>query len=601
MASEAFDFVIVGGGLSGLVLASRLSENRDTTVLVIESGKDLRDDPRVKIPAMWAMLIDDPDATWRLKTVPQEALGGREIVFAQGRTVGGSSALNGLSFSATSKANVDAWASLGNPEWDWENFTRSMDKSYKNGPLQLALPDEDTKWPQAWRDTLSSLGFSTSNEPFSGHVSGALTVPDTISASKERSFSGNAYLGSANDRPNVTIWTETNVEKILFEASDNDTIASGVEYTTFDGQTKTVKAVKEVILTAGTVNSPRILELSGVGDKTRLERLGIKVHIDNRFVGENLQNHPMCGVNFEVLGGEKGFETMDNLARQDARAVATAMDDYTKRQRGPFSRSGANYAAHLPFPGIGDTTGTENLNKILQIPVPGDSSKNTAPPFAKAHESFVHSVLKSPSEASGCYLSAAAFAGFNPDGSKASITQFPGDKGYFTIVLLLAHPLSRGSVHVKSATPSVSPAHLAVDPAYLTHPLDIEVLARHLQYAAATIAATEPLASHLKPEGEGEHNPGAPDVGSFKDLDNVKRYVRETVVGAQHWTGTCSMMSRDMGGVVDPKLRLYGCRNLRVCDASVIPITPRTNPQATVYGIAERAADIIKAEYAVGG
>lgn len=531
----------------------------------------------------------------------QEALGGREIVFAQGRTVGGSSALNGLSFSATSKANVDAWASLGNPEWDWENFTRSMDKSYKNGPLQLALPDEDTKWPQAWRDTLSSLGFSTSNEPFSGHVSGALTVPDTISASKERSFSGNAYLGSANDRPNVTIWTETNVEKILFEASDNDTIASGVEYTTFDGQTKTVKAVKEVILTAGTVNSPRILELSGVGDKTRLERLGIKVHIDNRFVGENLQNHPMCGVNFEVLGGEEGFETMDNLARQDARAVATAMDDYTKRQRGPFSRSGANYAAHLPFPGIGDTTGTENLNKILQIPVPGDSSKNTAPPFAKAHESFVHSVLKSPSEASGCYLSAAAFAGFNPDGSKASITQFPGDKGYFTIVLLLAHPLSRGSVHVKSATPSVSPAHLAVDPAYLTHPLDIEVLARHLQYAAATIAATEPLASHLKPEGEGEHNPGAPDVGSFKDLDNVKRYVHETVVGAQHWTGTCSMMSRDMGGVVDPKLRLYGCRNLRVCDASVIPITPRTNPQATVYGIAERAADIIKAEYAVGG
>ncbi|KAI0142136.1 hypothetical protein BJ166DRAFT_94476 [Pestalotiopsis sp. NC0098] len=601
MTSETFDFVVVGGGLSGLVVASRLSEDPATSVLVIESGKDLTNDHRVKIPAFWGMLLDDPDATWQLKTAPQEALGGREIMLSQGRMLGGSSALNGLSFSATSKANVNAWASLGNPGWDWDSFSAAMKKSYESGPLDVAGPGEESGWPKAWRETLSSLGYSASNDPFSGQVCGTLTVPDAINPStRERSFSGNAYLGSAAQRSNLTIWTQTTVDKILFGDDDGSSLgrsATGVQCTTVSGETKTAKVGKEVILTAGTLNSPRVLELSGIGDKARLEKLGIDVIIDNSFVGENLQNHPMVGVNYEVLGGEEGFETADKLARQEPAAVAAAMEDYTARQRGPFSKSGANYAAHLPFPGIVDGTGKDKVEDILKIPalVEGGAAKTT-PEFAEAHKSFVGSVLQSPKEASGCYLSAAAFASFNADGSRASVTQFSGDASYFTIVLLLAHPLSRGSVHIKSAAAAKSdaPDQLVLDPRYLTHPADIEVLASHLQYAA-TIAATEPLASHLKPDGK--HNPGAPEVGSFNDIENVKKYIYETAVGAQHWTGTCSMMAKELGGVVDPELRLYGSSNLRVCDASVIPITPRTNPQATVYGIAEHAADMIKTKH----
>ncbi|KAF3000337.1 hypothetical protein E8E14_001392 [Neopestalotiopsis sp. 37M] len=601
MVSETFDFVVVGGGLAGLVVASRLSEDPETSVLVIEAGKDLRDDHRVKIPAFWGMLLDDPEAAWQLKTEPQEALGGREIKLSQGRMLGGSSALNGLSFSATSKANVEAWASLGNPGWSWDSFSGAMKKSYKNGPLHLAVPEEDNKWPQVWRETLSSLGFSASNDPFSGQVCGTLTVPDTINPStKERSFSGSAYLDSSTQRPNLTIWTQTVVDKILFgEVGDHnpslDRTVTGVKCTTVSGEKRTAKVHKEVILTAGALSSPRILELSGIGGKARLEELGIDVVIDNSFVGENLQNHPMVGVSYEVLG-EEGFETADKIARQDPAAVAAAMEDYTARQRGPFSKGGANYAAHLPFPGIVDGTNKEKVEDILKIPVPANDPTKTTPAFAEAHKSFVSSILQSRTEASGCYLSAAAYFTFNSDGSMGSITEFPGDESYFTIVLLLAHPLSRGSVHIQSATNSTSPDHLALDPRYLTHPIDNEVLASHLQYAA-TIAATEPLAKHLKPNGK--HNPGAPHVGSFKDIENVKKYVRETVVGAQHYTGTCSMMAREFGGVVDSQLRLYGSRNLRVCDASVIPITPRTNPQATVYGIAEFAADLIKAEHGI--
>lgn len=432
------------------------------------------------------------------------------------------------------------------------------------------------------------------NDPFSGEVCGGLTVPDSIYPStKQRSYSGNAYLKSALDRSNFTLWTQTSVDKVLFDKTEGDTtIVTGLQYTTKAGDTNIVKARKEIILTAGTINSPKILELSGVGDKNRLDALGIQTVIDNPFVGENLQNHAMVDVSFEVKGGEKGFETLEKLSRGDPGTIAAAMDAYQSRQAGPFSRSGANHAAQLPFPGIESEDGRQRVQRILRQTNPKSDIEKTTETFAAAHEAFVHSVLESPTGASASYLSAPVFTGFNSDGSQASALQVGVDERYFTIVLLLAHPLSRGSVHVTPSSTSTSSHDLAIDPRYLSHPLDIEVLASHLQYAAETLAATDPLASHLK--AGGKRNPTGPQTGSFKDLENVKRYVRETTVGAQHYTGTCSMMPRDMGGVVDSKLRLYGCRNLRVCDASIIPITPRTNPQATVYGIAELAADIIK-------
>ncbi|KAI1440858.1 putative GMC oxidoreductase [Annulohypoxylon stygium] len=602
MSSADFDFVIVGGGLAGLVLGACLSEDSDTTVLVIEAGKDVKDDPRVDIPAMWPSLLNDPHASWQFKTVPQEGLGGREVGLTQGRLVGGSSALNGLAFSATSQENIDAWTNLGNPGWGWENFSKATAKSYHlgdtregSGPVELTIPrEDDSEWPRVWRDTLKRLGFSSTNNPFTGQVSGGLTVPDSIyPATKKRSHSGNAYLKSAVGRSNFTIWPQTSANKILFENLETDAqsdspTAIGVEYTTSDGEVKSVRARKEVLLTAGALNSPRILELSGVGDKSRLDALGIHTIIQNSFVGENLQNHPLCFLNFEVIGDEKGFETMEKLSQGDQATVAAAMEDYKSRQTGPFSRSGSNHVAQLPFPGIKGEDGRQRLRSILQIKSP-NTGNQTTDAFTAAYTSFVHSVLESPTQASACYLSAPTFSTFNPDGSRASAKVIPEDERYFTIALLLAHPLSRGSVHITSSSPS---GDLAIDPRYLTHPLDIEVLAAHIQYAAETIVATDPLAAHLKPGGK--RNPTVPPMGSFADLENAKKFARENVVGAAHYTGTCSMMPREMGGVVDDKLRLYGCSNLRVCDASIIPITPRTNPQATVYGVAEMAAEIIK-------
>ncbi|KAI1860417.1 hypothetical protein JX265_009816 [Neoarthrinium moseri] len=593
MVSTEFDYVIVGGGLAGIVLAARLSEESGTEVLVIEAGKDQTVDPRVNVPGMWPALLRTESA-WDFKTVPQPGLGGREIGFPQGRLLGGSSALNGLAFTATSKANVDAWGQLGNQGWVWSSFYESMRQSYTSpsqdadaqGPIRLSTPEEDSEWPKIWKETLIGLGFSTTGDQFSGDFCGGLVVPDSIDPlTKQRSYAGNAYLEPARSRPNLNIWTETQATKVLFDQPGSGTVvATGVQVAR-GGETKTVRARKEVIVTAGTINSPRLLELSGVGDAKLLKSLGIPVVVDNPHVGENLQNHPMCTLSFEAHN-HQGFETIDKLARQDPTAISAAMEAYAN-QKGPFSRSGANLAAQLPTPPLKPEDQAGELDTFLQSKI--SDSRGEAKSFAKLHESFVRSIITSSTQATGCYIAIPGFAGATGDGWMAPAPS--GGENYFTLTVLLAHPLSRGSVHVTHSSTDAS--SLAIDPKYLTHPLDLEILARHVQFADK-IANSEPLVSHLKLDGK--RNPGAPPAGSFADLGTAKDYVRKTAVGAHHFTGTCSMMPKDLGGVVDAQLRVYGCRNLRVCDASIIPLTPRTNPQATVYGVAEHAAKMIRAD-----
>ncbi|KAL7930100.1 alcohol oxidase [Trichoderma chlorosporum] len=590
-----YDYIIVGGGLAGLVLAARLTEDSTKRVLVLEAGEDLTADARLSVPAMWPTLLNT-DADWKFKTVPQAGLNNREISFPQGKLLGGSSAINGLSFTPSSKANVDAWAKLGNPGWDWTSFSKSLAKSFTltssaagtttgSGPLRLSFPNHtDNSWPKIWQDTLGSLGFRQSGESYTQQSCGPVTVADSIHpATKTRSYAGNAYLEPARSRENLTIVTGAAVGKIVFAKDGAAVTAEGVQYVK-DGETQTARG-KEVILTAGTINSPRLLELSGVGDAKLLAKLGIDVVIDNANVGENLQNHPMAGLSFETLDDAK---TIDGLSRQDPAALQAAMAAYAQ-QLGPFASSGTNNAAQLPFPGIQSAEGKAEVEALIEKHITS-AANGTNAAFAEAQAEFVRSILTSPEEASGYYISFSGFASFNPDGTMAPPP--PGTEKYFSIALLLTHPLSRGSVHINSA--SQTSTDLTIDPQYFSHPLDIEIFARHLRFVES-LAAAEPLASNLK--AGGKRNPAAPSAGAFSTasgLEQAKEYLRRTAVGAHHFTGTCSMMPKALGGVVDAQLRVYGCPNLRVADASIIPLTPRANPQATVYGVAEHAATIIK-------
>ncbi|KAK1564130.1 GMC oxidoreductase [Colletotrichum navitas] len=576
--TATYDFIIVGGGVAGLVVATRLSEIPELHVLVLEAGEDQTADPRVNIPALGPSLVKTP-SDWQFRTVPQKGLGGREVVVPQGRLLGGSGALNGLSFTVTTKANVEAWASLGNPGWDWPTFKQATEKTYSiapgegKGPLKLSLPDNaDSLWPTVWQETIRGLGFPDSCDPLSGQGVGSSITPDTVDPeTKQRSYAGSAYVQSAKSRPNLTVVTGALVEKIIFKTDSGDIVAEAVQYTK-GSETKTVTARKEIVLSAGTLNSSRLLELSGVGNAELLCGLGIDVVLDNPHVGENLQNHVMVGASFEAL---PELDTMDGIVRQDPAAVGAAMETYGKGAGGPFSRSGTSATAQLPLP-AGEDLG-QLLDKL-------DGPKTSATPaFTKALETYVRSVLTSSSEPSGYYISFPGFALFGGDGHMAPPP--PGEEKYFTIAAILAHPLSRGSSHITSASLE-SPA-VAIDPAYLSHPVDVEILARHLQFLEK-IAASEPLRSQLKAGGKRD------PANALSDLEQAKEFVRQTAVGAHHFTGTCSMMPRELGGVVDEKLRVHGIRGLRVADASIVPITVRANPQATVYAIGERAAELIK-------
>ncbi|KAH7347709.1 choline dehydrogenase [Plectosphaerella cucumerina] len=542
---------------------------------------------------MWPTLLGT-SANWGFTTTPQPGLGGRQIPFTQGRLLGGSSAINGMSFTPTSKANVDAWEKLGNDGWAWDQFAASFAKSFtppsakgdEGGPIKLSVPnDPENPWADVWYETLGGLGYPGDGDAFSGQVTGTFVNTDAIDpATRQRSYAGNAYLGPARERGNLTVLTQAAVEKVVFDTSNPaSVVAEGVQYTK-DGEIHTAKTGKEVILSAGAVNSPKILELSGIGSPELLKSLGIDVIIENEHVGENLQNHVMIGVSHQV---REGLKTMDPVARQDPAALGAAMEAYGE-QSGPLASSGTNAVAQLPFPGIETDEGRSELERLLaeHKSVPVDDGKTTAA-FAKAHEDFVTSVLSSADEASACYLSFPGFAWFQPDGHMAPPPQ--GSENYFSVAILLSHPLSRGSVHITSPSAASDPSKVAIDSRHLTHPLDVEVLARHLRLLGK-ITTSEPLASHLV-EG-GKRNPGA--SASFSDMDAAKDYVRATAVGGNHPVGTCSMMARELGGVVDSSLRVYGCANLRVCDASIIPILPRANLLATVYGVAEHAASMIR-------
>ena len=624
MTTSEYDFIIVGGGTAGLVLASRLSENPHYQVLVIEAGQDQTKDPRVTTPALWPTMLGT-ESDWSLKTIKQvqnsqasssrlqanqmlkAGFNDRAVIIPQGRLLGGSSALNGLAFTPNSQISTDAWAELGNPGWDWSYMSKYFKKSHtinkpsdpavehlgldyidenvsgKEGPIQLSFP-EDTNdvWPKAWIETLTGLGYPISGDPFSGQSYGGYINAESIDPLKrQRSHAANAYLEPVRSRSNLTIATGSTVQKVILEkTNDEHIVAKGVQFLQ-DGAIRIANARKDVILSGGTYSSPKILELSGVGDSRRLQRLGIPVMIDNANVGENLQNHPLVGLSVEVVGGVK---TLDPIARQDPTAIAAAMEAYSK-QSGPFSNSGTYASALLPVFDFLIPEGKAELKKLLE------SSTASSPPkdaFSDFHERFVRSVLDSPREGSGTFLTFPGHMGFNPDGSLA--TPIKGTENYFTIAVLLSYPLSRGSAHIASSDPSAKPV---IDPHYLSHPLDLEILSRHLRFAESTICNTEPLRSLIKPGGL--RSAGVPP--NFQNLDDVKDFIKKKAVGAHHPTGTCSMMPEEIGGVVSSRLKVYGVKGLRVCDASIIPISPRSNPQATVYAVAERAADLIKEDW----
>ncbi|KAG8159098.1 hypothetical protein KVR01_010759 [Diaporthe batatas] len=587
------DYIIIGGGTSGLVVASRLAEDPNVQVLVLEAGKDLSADPRVNVPAFFTTLMGS-DADWKYKSVAQQGLKGRTIGAPQGKALGGSSAINGQAFIAPSQAELDAWAQLGNPGWDWAGLVPFFRKFYTlipppdketrdhlgidwinedfrgtSGPIKVSFPGVlQNPLAKAWIDAFRTLNSTTTGDPFSGNSLGAYSNAATVDPeSKIRSYAGNAF--DIQQKPNVRIVTEAQVLKILFTGAASDAVkATGVQVLV-DGKSQEFKAGKEIILAAGVFNTPKLLECSGVGGKNILKQHGIPVVVDLPGVGENLQDHLMTGLSYEVIDG---VVTGDPLLRQEPEAMGAAQKLYFEHKAGPFTMGGMQSHAFMP---------TQDAVEVLKTAV-GKPHR----PEEQEQFDIIRGILEKPDATSGAWLMFLAQANLHEGGSSFVGSKFHPEN-FASLGCIQSHPFSRGCSHITSSDPNVPPT---IDPRYFSHPADLEIFARHVRDLDTRLRPTEPLAKYFKPDGKRNH----PDAFNVQDLEGAKKYTLDTATSAYHQCGTAAMLPREKGGVVNSHLIVYGTENLRIVDASIFPLIPRGNIMSSVYAVAEKAADIIR-------
>ncbi|KAK1985563.1 hypothetical protein LZ30DRAFT_809136 [Colletotrichum cereale] len=590
MERSSFDVIIVGGGTAGCVLASRLSAWSDLQILLLEAGANHIHDEKVTTPLPSRRMFNDPNYDWCSTSAPQAGLNGRTIQHVRGRMIGGSSAINSHSLVYPNKAMHDAWAEIaGDKRWSWDQM-RDCYQEFKTeqtreptgeaagpgGPIRASYPAKLHPLQKTWEDVFSELGAKSGRDDLSGEALGGVTTSNAIDSSPGegvRSFSGNAYLEPAMGRENLVVESGAIVQRVIFESTKSGMIqglrAVGVFYEK-SGVKTMVEAKKEVIICGGTFGSPQILELSGIGSKAVLEACGITCLVDLPGVGENLQDHLNFGPSVEV---NPDIETMDVAARDPAVAAAQ-LAEYVQHKTGPLSEGAAYSFAYWPLQLFNTPAEEAALRALLE------KSTSTGDEATRMQQDFIRRMIIDPGEASATVFMTRKQR-YTASGSEA-----PGN--YMTVVAMLAHPFSRGSTHIKSADCHDQPS---IDCAYLSHHLDVEILARHVLQIEKLLDHPV-LASVRRPDGNR-----LPADMKVRTLEDVKSAIRRYGATNYHPCGTCAMMKDGLGGVVDADLLVRGTSNLRICDASIFPIIPRGNILSTVYAVAEKASKVILASY----
>jgi choline dehydrogenase-like flavoprotein len=503
----------------------------------------------------------------------------------------------------SSRTDLNSWEDLGNEGWNWNNLSHYLRKSQTftppsaevreqlslqyidpaiqgdSGPLQVSFGDGPfPPFNAAWPKVFENLNHRITGDPMSGGAKGAFCNPGSIHpTARTRSHAAVAYYNlEVEKRTNLRVITEALVEKVVLESDGkNDAIATGVKFVGKDGVQKNVATKHEVILAAGALKTPHVLELSGIGERTLLEKHGIGVIVENSNVGENLQEHGFVPFSWEVADGQVTAEAL-----RDPEIAKMAMEAWQQCGAGPLGLCSI-HSTYMTLPELQDGE--------LQTLVDEHLSDETLSPGLAAQYKVLRRLLEDPDEPSGQYTLAPFQALPEKGPSMQGIYGMTEPENFLSIVSVLNRPFSRGNVHLDCVDPKANPIF---DPRFFSHPLDMELHARHVRWLE-TLAWTEPMASLLKPDGRRLQK-------SSKDttLSEARELVRERFLTHYHVAGSTAMMPREKGGVVDFKLKVYGTVNLRVVDAGIFPLIPRGNIQTTVFAVAEKAADIIVNERA---
>ncbi|KAK3290360.1 choline dehydrogenase [Chaetomium fimeti] len=558
---DSYDYIIVGGGTAGTALATRLSLGLPKSkILLIEAGPAAADDLRINVPGLRGSILGS-SLDWNFTTVPQSSLDGRSIDVNRGKVLGGSSAMNYLCYDRASAPEYEAWGELGNPGWGWNTMINAMTKSENftgtdndrhgyTGPIRNYYNRVIYPVLQFWQPAMSKLGVNVNdNNNMGGEPIGVMFQPTNIDTTKHtRSYSASSYLPLAGS--NLVVKTSTRVAKVnMVKCRGSVYRATGV--TLPGGQI--IRAKKEVIVSAGSVQSPGLLELSGVGQPAVLEAAGVTPLVDLAGVGENYQDHIRMSNTYQL---KDGIDSFDNLIFDNAGANATGeMQKWLNGERSLYEYTTAAYSF----------VNWEQLSLGTQMKSLAHSIFGSS---ANVIDDKKLQFLDNARVPSVEYIYEANFVG---------ALGYTGGK-FITLISTVMHPFSRGSVHIDSKHPHGKPV---IDPNFMNNEYDHKALVEAAKFARQ-IANTEPIKSVWKAETE----PGE----TVQTDEQWLAYAKKTMGSFYHPVGTCAMLPRDDGGVVDAELRVYGTTNLRVVDNSIIPIIPSAHIQTAAYGIAEVAA-----------
>jgi choline dehydrogenase len=572
VSNKTFDYIVCGGGLTGLVVASRLSEDPNISVLVIEGGNDDHDDPRVNDVRTYGEAFKS-ELDYNLTSTPVPWQNGSGLPMVAGKTLGGSGSINGASWTKGDKTQYDLLSVLtGDDSWSFDHLNNIMlgieefheptpeqtekgaqyeDEFHgRNGTVQVSFPAGmfgGIQLPALEASSLVWKGLKRVADFAAGVTNGATIIPNMIEASESQNRSSpfTVYAEKqTQERSDFVILTGHRVTSINWRNSTK-IVADGVSFQTCRGcEVHTAKAKREVLLAAGSLQSPQLLELSGVGDPEILAAAGVPLKLSSPNIGKNMQEQTKNTLWFDPVSTEFdgsgppnaiSFPNVDQLFKNNSASMYKSIISGLSK-----------YAQNLSAAGI--VTNATATHQILEAQV-----NNLWHNSAGAAEIFF---VTSPAT------------------------------GQVGIDLWNLIVLSRGYVHTTSKS---SWDHPEIEPSYFSHQFDLDVqLAATKQ--SREVFQTEPLASLVRSE-------------TFPSLDVVPQnatdeiweaWVKGTFTSVWHYIGTLGMMKEELGGVVDSRLKVYGIENVRAVDASVLPIQLSAHLSSSLYGIAEKAAVMIK-------